>query len=207
MHIRPPPSLSRIAERGGEENRSSKVCIESTRWRRACDRPRRVEILVERSKFSFKTFSLIKNIMPRAAGGPPRVQRHSGARSPCTAVGNGSPPRPRPLMVLRSRWAPATSVGRRAQPCGGVFDASGRRVRRLSDRYRAAESRDDPVCWVRVIKLNDCSDALSGYSARGRVTIGSSTSESRLIAIVRARLVAILVGVHVRVLPRRDAHG
>ena len=196
MHIRPPPSLSRNL--GGEENRSSKVCIESTRWRRACDRPRRVEILVERSKFSFKTFSRIKNIMPRAAG---------GAVSVSTAVGNGSPPRPRPLMVLRSRWAPATSVGRRAQPCGGVFDASGRRVRRLSDRYRAAESRDDPVCWVRVIKLNDCSDALSGYSARGRVTIGSSTSESRLVAIVRVRLVAILVGVHVRVLPRRYAHG
>ena len=75
----PPPLCP--AYLGGEENRSSKVCIESTRWRRACDRPRRVEILVERSKFSFKTFSLIKNIMPRAAGGPPGAAPHSGARS------------------------------------------------------------------------------------------------------------------------------
>ena len=45
------------------------------------------------------------------------------------------------------------------------------------------------------------------FSAWGRITIGSSTSESRLVAIVRVRLVAILVGVHVRVQPRWDAHG
>jgi hypothetical protein len=173
--------------------------------RRACDRPRRVGILLERNiclktKLSYKQRSessnLLKTKRRRRRSRAPPVPKRPYRRSP------RAPPH---AEVHRRRGAGPghTGLGRGGlrSRAGGCLrpPAVGFGVSQIATARRNLATIPDVGSVVKMI-LHTPS------SAWGRITIGSSTSESRLVAIVRVRLVAILVGVHVRVLPRRDAH-